>query len=55
MHVHHVGNLAELGPSGPGQPTWAAVMARRKRKAPVVCETCHDHIHVGQPNPILTA
>lgn len=55
MHVHHVRNLAELGPPGPTQPQWAAVMARRRRKALVVCGTCHDHIHTGQPTATLTA
>jgi group II intron reverse transcriptase/maturase len=54
-HVHHVRNLAELGPPGPTQPSWAAVMARRKRKALVVCDTCHDHIHAGQPTATPTA
>jgi group II intron reverse transcriptase/maturase len=55
MTVHHVRSLAELGPPGPAQPSWAAVMARRKRKALVVCETCHDHIHTQQPTATLTA
>ena len=45
--VHHVRSLAELGQPGPAQPAWAAVMARRRRKALVVCPPCHDHIHHG--------
>ena len=35
--VHQVRNLASLGTAGPGQPTWAAVMARKRRKTLVVC------------------
>ncbi|WP_329601273.1 RNA-directed DNA polymerase [Salinispora arenicola] len=52
MNVHHVRTLAELGSPGPTQPAWAAVMARRQRKALVVCDTCHDHIHAGQPTTL---
>jgi group II intron reverse transcriptase/maturase len=43
--VHQVRKLASLGPAGPGQPAWAAVMAARRRKTLVVCTTCHDVIH----------
>ncbi|MFF0654721.1 hypothetical protein [Micromonospora tulbaghiae] len=35
-----------------GTQAWAAVMARRKRKALVVCDTCHGHIHAGQPTTL---
>jgi group II intron reverse transcriptase/maturase len=55
MHVHHVRKLADLQPPGPAQPTWATLMARRRRKALVVCAACHDHIHTGQPTTTLTA
>jgi group II intron reverse transcriptase/maturase len=55
MEVHHVRNLAELGPRDPTQPAWAALMARRRRKALVVCTGCHEHIHAGKPTAILTA
>jgi hypothetical protein len=47
--VHQVRNLASLGQPGPGQPRWAAVMARKRRKTLVVCRPCHDLIHHGQP------
>jgi group II intron reverse transcriptase/maturase len=47
--VHQVRKLASLGKSGPGQPRWAAVMARKRRKTLVVCRPCHDLIHHGQP------
>jgi group II intron reverse transcriptase/maturase len=47
--VHQVRKLASLGKPGPGQPRWAAVMARKRRKTLVVCRPCHDLIHHGQP------
>jgi len=47
--VHQVRSLASLGEPGTGQPAWAAVMARKRRKTLVVCRPCHDHIHHGQP------
>jgi group II intron reverse transcriptase/maturase len=55
MHVHHVRALADLEPPGPAQPTWAKLMARRRRKTLVVCASCHDRIHTGQPTATLTA
>jgi hypothetical protein len=50
--VHHVATLAQLGPAGPGQPAWAALMARKRRKTLIVCRPCHDHIHA---NPVANA
>jgi len=47
--VHQVRKLASLGTPGPGQPAWAALMARKRRKTLVVCHPCHDVIHHGQP------
>ncbi|HEV2371094.1 MAG TPA: group II intron reverse transcriptase/maturase [Streptosporangiaceae bacterium] len=47
--VHQVRKLASLGEPGPGQPAWAAHMARKRRKTLVVCHPCHDAIHHGQP------
>ena len=47
--VHQVRNLASLGKPGPGQPPWAALMAKKRRKTLVVCHPCHDAIHHGQP------
>ncbi|MGQ0775488.1 MAG: reverse transcriptase domain-containing protein [Pseudonocardiales bacterium] len=55
VQVHHVGKLDQLGKPGPGQPTWAALMAKRRRKTLVVCHPCHDHIHTGTPTAELTA
>ena len=43
--VHQVAKLARLGKPGPGQPAWAAVMARKRRKTLVVCQPCHEVIH----------
>jgi hypothetical protein len=32
-----------------GQPAWAALMAKRRRKTLVVCHPCHEAIHDGHP------
>jgi group II intron reverse transcriptase/maturase len=50
--VHQVAGLASLGRPGPGQPAWAALMAKMRRKTLIVCAACHDHIHV---NPVAHA
>ena len=50
--VHHVARLAHLGKPGPGQPAWAALMAKMRRKTLVVCSSCHDYIHA---NPVAHA
>ena len=46
--VHQVRSLASLG-KHTGQPAWAALMARKRRKTLVVCHPCHDAIHDGKP------
>ena len=43
--VHQVAKLAKLGRPGPGQPAWAARMAKMRRKTLVVCRACHQVIH----------
>jgi hypothetical protein len=43
--VHQVAGLRHLGKPGPGQPAWAALMARMRRKTLIVCAACHEHIH----------
>ncbi len=43
--VHQVAKLARLGTPGPGQPAWAALMTRKRRKTLVVCQPCHEVIH----------
>ena len=45
--VHQVAGLAELGKPGPGQPAWASLMAKMRRKTLIVCEACHDLIHAS--------
>jgi len=50
--VHQVAALKHLGKTGPGQPAWAALMARMRRKTLIVCALCHDYIHA---NPIAHA
>jgi group II intron reverse transcriptase/maturase len=50
--VHQVARLADLGRPGPGQPAWAALMARMRRKTLITCAACHDYIHA---NPVADA
>jgi group II intron reverse transcriptase/maturase len=50
--VHQVTGLKQLGRPGPGQPAWAALMARMRRKTLIVCAPCHDWIHA---NPVARA
>jgi hypothetical protein len=50
--VHQVTGLSQLGKPGSGQPAWAALMARMRRKTLIVCAACHDWIHA---NPVAHA
>ena len=50
--VHQVTGLKALGKPGPGQPAWAALMAKMRRKTLIVCAACHDWIHA---NPVAHA
>jgi group II intron reverse transcriptase/maturase len=43
--VHQVTGLKELGRPGTGQPAWAALMAKMRRKTLIVCAACHEYIH----------
>ena len=45
--VHQVASLNELGKPGPGQPAWAALMAKMRRKTLIVCAACHEHVHAS--------
>jgi group II intron reverse transcriptase/maturase len=45
--VHQVNRLADLGTQGTGQPAWAALMAKMRRKTLVVCHECHEQIHAS--------
>jgi group II intron reverse transcriptase/maturase len=47
--VHQVAGLTSLGKPELGQPAWAALMAKMRRKTLIVCASCHDHIHA---NPV---
>jgi hypothetical protein len=50
--VHPVTGLKALGEPGPGQPAWAALMAKIRRKTLIICTSCHDWIHA---NPVAHA
>ena len=50
--VHQVAALSQLGRPGPGQPAWAVLMARMRRKTLIVCADCHAWIHA---NPVAHA
>jgi hypothetical protein len=50
--AHQVASLRHLGEPGPGQPAWAALMAKMRRKTLIVCAPCHQHIHA---NPVTHA
>jgi len=50
--VHQVTGLKVLGEPGSGQPAWADLMAKMRRKTLVVCAACHDWIHA---NPATNA
>ena len=50
--VHQVTGLNALGEPGPGQPAWAVLMAKMRRKTLIVCAACHDWIHA---NPVAHA
>nr|WP_231921021.1 group II intron reverse transcriptase/maturase [Micromonospora narathiwatensis] len=49
LQVHHIRKLADLDkPGRPERPSWVHLMAKRRRKTLVVCETCHQDIHAGR-------
>jgi hypothetical protein len=52
IQVHQVRKLADLT-RGP-KPTWAQLMAKRRRKTLVVCPSCHGQIHAHQPTATIT-
>jgi AI2M/AI1M-like HNH endonuclease len=43
--VHQIRKLTDLGKPGPGQPEWARLMAKRRRKTLAACAECHHAIH----------
>jgi Type II intron maturase len=54
VEVHQVRCLADLTRPGRPQPEWAHLMATMRRKTLVVCASCHQAIHAGQPAIALT-
>jgi group II intron reverse transcriptase/maturase len=54
IQVHQVRKLADLHRTGQPQPTWAQLMAKRRRKTLVVCPSCHGQIHAHQPTATIT-
>jgi hypothetical protein len=53
--VHQIRKLTDLGKPGPGQPEWARLMAKRRRKILVACAECHHAIHAEHIAALLTA
>ena len=52
IQVHHVRALKDLNVKGQGEkPKWIQVMAARRRKTLVVCQSCHVDAHAGRLNP----
>jgi group II intron reverse transcriptase/maturase len=48
VEVHHIRKLADVERAGQNKPEWARVMAARRRKTLVVCQSCHSQIHAGR-------
>ena len=55
VSVHQIRKLADLGKPGSGQPEWARLMAKRRRKTLVACAECHHAIHAEHIAALLTA
>ncbi len=50
IEVHHIRALKTLNKyEGREKPQWVKVMAARRRKTLVLCRTCHNELHAGQP------
>jgi hypothetical protein len=45
--VHQVTGLKAPAEPGPGQPAWAALMPRTRRKTLTACASCHHWIHAN--------
>ncbi|MFF9512536.1 reverse transcriptase domain-containing protein [Streptomyces sp. NPDC014724] len=54
VEVHHIRSLNDLSRLDAPSLDWMNLMARRRRKTLVVCGPCHERIHAGKPNTILT-
>ena len=55
VETHQVRKLADLTRTGRPQPWWAQLMAQMRRKTLVVCASCHQAIHHGNPTAPVTA
>jgi len=53
--VHQIRKLTDLGKPGPGQPEWARLMVKRRRKTLVACAECHHAMHAEHIAALLTA
>jgi hypothetical protein len=52
LQVHHIRKLADLNKPGRSErPPWVHLMAMRKRKTLVACETCHQESTPDGPQP----
>ena len=49
IQIHHVRKLADLDRLRQPRPTWAELMAKRRRKTLAVCPPCHQATHNRQP------
>ncbi|MGJ6969894.1 reverse transcriptase domain-containing protein [Streptosporangium sp. G11] len=49
LQVHHIRKMADLNRPGRREPpAWIRLMAQRRRKTLVVCQSCHWDIHAGR-------
>jgi group II intron reverse transcriptase/maturase len=48
VEVHHVRKLADLKAKGVKPLDWKWLMATRKRKTLVLCQSCHKDLHAGR-------
>jgi group II intron reverse transcriptase/maturase len=49
IEVHHIRALKDLKRKGRAErPKWVEVMAARRRKTLVLCQTCHKEVHAGE-------
>ncbi|GCE12100.1 maturase [Tengunoibacter tsumagoiensis] len=50
LEVHHIRALKDLQKyDGREKPDWVKIMAARRRKTLVLCQTCHRELHAGRP------
>lgn len=50
IEVHHIRALKDLNTDdGREKPRWVKIMAARRRKTLILCQTCHRDLHAGRP------